>query len=103
MWHELRQRLGDDAFWEMVRAWPARDPETNADRDDYPLVDEETGETPFFDAWLLGADHAPEPRLIADAPVSRRVAVDSRPRVTSRHTRNFYFINFLRQARLSAG
>ena len=30
MWHELRKRIGDDAFWKVVRRWPARDPETNA-------------------------------------------------------------------------
>ena len=31
MWHELRKRIGDDAFWKIVRRWPDRDPD-NATR-----------------------------------------------------------------------
>lgn len=62
MWHELRGRLGDDAFWEMVRAWPAARDNANAGRDDYlAWVEEQTGEelTSFFDAWLLGETTPP--------------------------------------------
>jgi aminopeptidase N len=56
MWHELRKRIGDERFFEVVRAWPAHDPERNAGRDDYlPWLVEQTGvEREFFDAWLLG-------------------------------------------------
>ena len=55
MWHELRKQIGDDAFFEVVRDWPARDPESNAGRDDYlPWLVEHTGvPRSFFDDWLL--------------------------------------------------
>jgi aminopeptidase N len=62
MWHELRERIGDDAFWSMVRAWPAARDNGNAGRDDYlAWVEEQTGEelTAFFDAWLLGETTPP--------------------------------------------
>ena len=35
MWHELRKKIGDEAFWQVVRDWPAHDPDTNAGRDQY--------------------------------------------------------------------
>ena len=35
MWHELRKRIGDDAFWKLVREWPAGTHETNATCDQY--------------------------------------------------------------------
>lgn len=57
MWHELRQRIGDERFFEMVRAWPEANVNGNAGRDDYlPWLEEQTGEelVAFFDAWLLG-------------------------------------------------
>ncbi|MDX6372520.1 MAG: hypothetical protein QOD98_1508 [Nocardioidaceae bacterium] len=55
MWHELRKRIGDDAFWKVVRAWPARDPETNANRDQYLdwLVRQTHVARSFFEDWLL--------------------------------------------------
>jgi aminopeptidase N len=55
MWHELRKRIGDDAFWAMVRDWPARAPETNVGRDDYLdwLVDRTHVDRSFFEDWLL--------------------------------------------------
>ena len=55
MWHELRKEIGDDTFFEVVRDWPARDPESNAGRDDYlPWLVEHTGvPRSFFDDWLL--------------------------------------------------
>ena len=55
MWHELRKQIGDEAFWKVVRDWPARDPETNADRDEYLdwLVDQTKVERSFFEDWLL--------------------------------------------------
>jgi aminopeptidase N len=55
MWHELRKRIGDDAFWKMVRAWPARNPETNASRDEYLdwLVRRTHVDRSFFEDWLL--------------------------------------------------
>ncbi len=55
MWHELRQRIGDERFWQVTRDWPALDPERNANREEYlPWLVEQTGvEREFFDDWLL--------------------------------------------------
>ncbi len=62
MWHELRQMIGDERFFEVVRAWPAANLNGSAGRDDYlPWLEEQTGEelTAFFDAWLLGEQTPP--------------------------------------------
>ena len=55
MWHELRKQIGDELFFQVVRDWPARDPDTNAGRDVYlPWLVEQTGvDRAFFDDWLL--------------------------------------------------
>lgn len=58
MWHELRERLGDDAFFALVRDWPAEQENDTADRDEYwAWLEEETGLelTAFLEDWLLGA------------------------------------------------
>ncbi|MCW2765924.1 MAG: pepN 3 [Nocardioides sp.] len=58
MWDELRQRIGDDAFFALVRDWPRANEFGNAGREDYlPWLEERTGLelTSFFDDWLLGA------------------------------------------------
>ena len=45
MWHELRKKIGDDAFWAMVRKWPQVNARGNATREDYlDWIEEETGE-----------------------------------------------------------
>ncbi len=57
MWHELRERIGDDAFFALLRDWPADQENGTADRAEYEAwIEAETGEelTTFFDAWLLG-------------------------------------------------
>jgi aminopeptidase N len=62
MWHELRERIGDDEFFAMVRAWPAARDNLSTGREDYlAWVEEETGQelTGFFDAWLLGETTPP--------------------------------------------
>ncbi|VXB96607.1 M1 family metallopeptidase [Nocardioides sp. AX2bis] len=62
MWHELRADLGDDAFWSMVRAWPAARDDVATDREDYwAWLEEETGTelTAFLEAWLLGGTTPP--------------------------------------------
>jgi aminopeptidase N len=61
MWHELRKRIGDVAFWKVVRDWPARDPETNASRDEYLdwLVDHTHVDRSFFEDWLLSPTTPP--------------------------------------------
>ncbi len=59
MWDELRERLGDDEFWALVREWPSVHADGNADYDDITSWwSEQSGEdlSGFFDAWLLGAD-----------------------------------------------
>ena len=59
---ELRQRIGDDRFWSLVRAWPAERSGDNADYADITTWwSEQTGEdlTSFFDAWLLGKKTPP--------------------------------------------
>jgi hypothetical protein len=61
MWHELRKKIGDDAFWDVVRRWPARDPETNASRGEYLdwLVAETHVDRSFFEDWLLSPTTPP--------------------------------------------
>ncbi|QYJ02965.1 M1 family metallopeptidase [Nocardioides panacisoli] len=57
MWHELRQRIGEEAFREMLRAWPEEMANSARDRDEYVAwVEEQTGAelTDFFEGWLLG-------------------------------------------------
>lgn len=59
MWQELRERIGDDKFFAMVRAWPASQENGNADRREYwDWIEQTTGEelSDFFDDWLLGKE-----------------------------------------------
>jgi aminopeptidase N len=68
MYDELRKRIGDEKFWQVVRDWPARDPMTNADRDVF--LDwwvQETGvDRQFFEDWLLSPT-SPERSQLADS------------------------------------
>lgn len=62
MWHELRERLGDETFFRVVREWPAARDNLSTGRDDYwAWLEEETGEelTAFLDSWLLGEETPP--------------------------------------------
>ena len=61
MWHELRKRIGDVEFWKIVRAWPARAPETNVTYDEYVdwLVRRTHVPRKFFDDWLLSPTTPP--------------------------------------------
>ena len=64
MWHELRILLGEEAFLDLIRAWPAARENTTSDRDDFlDFIEERTGEelSAFFDAWLLGKKTPPRP------------------------------------------
>lgn len=57
MWDELRQRVGDEKFWELVRAWPAVHEHGSATYDDVTSWwSEQTGEdlSGLFDDWLRG-------------------------------------------------
>lgn len=56
MWQELRERIGDEEFFEVLREWPAAQANGTADRREYlAWIEETTGEelTSFFDDWLL--------------------------------------------------
>jgi aminopeptidase N len=61
MWHELRKRIGDTAFWKLVRDWPARAPETNVTYDEYLdwLVRRTHVNRNFFEDWLLSPTTPP--------------------------------------------
>ena len=62
MWHELRQQIGDDAFFALLRDWPADQENGTADREEYlSWIEAETGEelTAFFDDWLLSPTTPP--------------------------------------------
>jgi aminopeptidase N len=57
MWQELREDIGNDAFFDLAREWPEQKRNGTADRDEYwAWLEQETGLelTAFFDAWLLG-------------------------------------------------
>ena len=57
MWHQLRRDLGDDTFWELVRAWPAEHDNGHASYDEITAWwSRKTGRDlqSFFDGWLLG-------------------------------------------------
>ena len=62
LWHELRELLGDERFFEAVRAWP--ESQTNRSTDRERLIgffERHTGEelSAFFDDWLLGEQTPP--------------------------------------------
>ena len=62
MWHELRELLGDERFFEVVRGWPEEQENGTADRDEYwAWIEQTTGEelTSFFEDWLLGRKTPP--------------------------------------------
>jgi aminopeptidase N len=66
MWDELRKRIGDDAFFALVRDWPHVHENANASRDDFlPWLEERTGLelSDFFDKWLL-AKNSPRRGLL---------------------------------------
>lgn len=57
MWHELREDIGDDAFFELARAWPEQQENRAVDREEYwAWLEEKTGLelTAFLEDWLLG-------------------------------------------------
>ncbi|MBM7516838.1 M1 family metallopeptidase [Nocardioides nitrophenolicus] len=63
MWQELRERIGERRFFEVLREWPAARANGSADRQEYvDWIEETTGEelSSFFDDWLL--DRSTPPR-----------------------------------------
>ena len=61
MWHELRERLGEQEFWR-ASAWPGVHENGNASYDDITAWwSERTGRdlSAFFDAWLLSEKSPP--------------------------------------------
>lgn len=62
MYQELREKIGDQAFFDLVRAWPEANQNGSATREEFlAFIEEHTGEelTAFFDAWLLGETTPP--------------------------------------------
>ncbi|WP_395690146.1 M1 family metallopeptidase [Nocardioides sp.] len=62
MWEELRQKLGDETFWRLVREWPTVHADGNADYEDITSWwSEQSGQDlrGFFDTWLRSADSPP--------------------------------------------
>lgn len=58
MWSQLRQRLGDDLFWRLVRGWPAARAGRSTGRDDLiAWFSRQSGQDlrPFFEQWLMSA------------------------------------------------
>ena len=57
MWADLREQIGGDAFWELVRPSPEVAPDTATREEDLAWIEATTGEqlTAFFDRWLTGA------------------------------------------------
>jgi len=58
MWNELRHQLGDERFWEMVKAWPRVHAYANATRAEYYawLHNEYSVDRDFLDAWIMGKE-----------------------------------------------
>ena len=60
MWHELRERLGEEEFWSGVPAWPERTKRQRGTTTSPPGGPSAPARTsPFFDAWLLGEKSPP--------------------------------------------
>ncbi|MFV0129202.1 M1 family metallopeptidase [Streptomyces sp. HMX112] len=62
--HKVRQAVGDDTFFGVVRGWAARHRHGNASTDDFTrYVEEESGRdlTEVWDTWLYGGERPPEP------------------------------------------
>ena len=57
MWHEVRQRVGNEQFWRLARDWPQQHAYGNATRTQwFDWVEDRTGQelTAFFAAWIMG-------------------------------------------------
>jgi aminopeptidase N len=54
MYHDMRAAMGDDAFWSMVRDWPAQNVNGGATSEEYIAYLAERSGLPatFFDDWL---------------------------------------------------
>lgn len=57
MWHEVRQRVGNEQFWRLARDWPQQHAYGNATRTQwFDWVEDRTGQelTAFFATWIMG-------------------------------------------------
>lgn len=56
MWHEVRRRVGDEAFWRAIRSWPRAHDNGNADRRQLIAhMERSTGQelSGLFRDWLM--------------------------------------------------
>ena len=62
LWHELRQLVGDEAFFEAVRGWPESQDNRSSNREALErFFEKRTGDelSSFFDDWLLSEQTPP--------------------------------------------
>ncbi|WP_309235269.1 M1 family metallopeptidase, partial [Streptomyces sp. TRM64462] len=62
--HKVRQAVGDEAFFALLKGWAAEHRHGNASTDDFTrFVEEETGEdlTELWDTWLYGEEKPEKP------------------------------------------
>lgn len=62
--HKVRQAVGDDAFYEILRGWAKTHRHSNASTDDFTAyVEEESGKdlSGLWDTWLYGDDKPARP------------------------------------------
>ena len=62
--HALRRTVGDEAFFALLKSWPAEHRDGNATTDDFIAAAEKASGKdlgPLFDAWLFGTVQPPKP------------------------------------------
>ncbi|WP_428963588.1 M1 family metallopeptidase [Micromonospora fluostatini] len=65
--HALRLAVGDEAFFRILKAWPAQKRDANGTTADFVALAEKTSGKQLdalFDAWLYGTDKPPTPRRL---------------------------------------
>jgi aminopeptidase N len=62
--HALRRTIGDEAFFALLKSWPADNKDGNVTTDDFIAAAEKASGKdlgPLFDAWLFGTTQPPKP------------------------------------------
>jgi aminopeptidase N len=76
----LRDEVGDDAFWEIVRTWASEQAGGNGSTDEFVALAEEVAGrdlTALFDAWLFTPAKPTLPTTTATAATTRAAAADT--------------------------